>query len=242
MIKAVKERMIGIVRTPTDTLGEVMSQKRWQVAFTVLLLVAFILSFLSAPIVMKANFEKNPDLYASFPGDGDIGIVGQVLMGLSAVFVYVLRLILVTFFIYLFYTIFGAEGLFVNYFALVTNASLVTIMIPEIFKSLYLLISGTIINPFNLTLLFDFSERASWSFYILSVFDLFQIWFILMIAFGVFGFFKKTKEKWEEARFSLKKSFMIATAYFAFKSVVIILFSYLFGKLAMSMQQMLINS
>lgn len=125
-INIIKERFIGIVKTPTLVLGDLMNNKKWQGVLAFLLISAFILSFLTGPIILKLNFEKNPELYSSF--SGSIGLMGKVLMGMSGVFLYVMRLIFVTFFIYLFYSVFGAEGVFSNYFSLVVNSSFITLV------------------------------------------------------------------------------------------------------------------
>lgn len=239
-INIIKERFIGIVKTPTLVLGDLMNNKKWQGVLAFLLISAFILSFLTGPIILKLNFEKNPELYSSF--SGSIGLMGKVLMGMSGVFLYVMRLIFVTFFIYLFYSVFGAEGVFSNYFSLVVNSSLITLFIPELLRSIYLLITGNVVQIFSLATYIGNVEKLDLMYFVFSVIDFFQIWFIFLIAYGVYGFYKNTSDKWEEQKFTQKKSFIIALTYFIFKSVVVILFSYLLAKFAASAQQMLINS
>ncbi len=239
-INSIKERFIGIVKTPTLVLGDLMNNKKWQGVLAFLLISAFILSFFTGPIILKLNFEKNPELYSSF--SGSMGFMGRVLMAMSGVFLYVVRLIFVTFFIYLFYSVFGAEGIFSNYFSLVVNSSLITIFIPELFRSIYLLITGNVVHMFNLGTYIGNTEKLNFMHFVFSAIDVFQIWFVLLIAYGVYGFYKNTSEKWEEQKFTKNKSFIIALTYFIFKSVVVILFSYLLAKFSAVAQQMLINS
>jgi len=232
-----------IIKKPEKTLGKIMFEKKWQKAFTFLLVAAFLMSFFTAPALLKLNIERNPELYASFSGTSEtVGITGQVLMGISAVFVYGFRIIIVAFFVYLFFSIFGFEGLFSNYFSLIVNASIVTVFIPEFLKSIIFLISGNPINPFNLGFLISVEEKTNILFFILSSIDIFQIWFVFLIAYGVFGFYKLENVEKNEKPVSLKKSFVVAVFYFLFKSVSIILFSYLLAKLSVAAQNMLMNN
>lgn len=243
LLNRAKKRFTGVIKEPENTLGNLMFEKKWQNILAFLLLAAFLMSFFTAPAILKLNFNKNPELYASFPNsNGSIGLTGQVLMGLSGVFVYFFRLIFVAFFVYLFYSIFGFEGLFVNYFSLVVNASIITVFIPELLKNLVFLITGNLINPFNLGILIELEQRTNILFFILSSIDIFNIWFVFLIAYGVFGFYKHGKNENDEKPVTLQKSFTVAVFYFIFKSISIILFSYLLAKLSVVVQNMLINN
>ncbi len=239
-INVIKERFVGIVKSPVNVLGNIMNEKKWQGALAFLLIASFVLTLITAPVILKLNLENNPELYSSLPASD--GILVNVLMGFAAVFVYLVRLIIITFFIYLFFSIFGAEGLFTNYFSLVVNSFLLTVFIPELIKSFYLLIFERIVNPFNLGVFLNSTEKSSWLYYIFTEIGIFQIWFIFLIAYGIFGFYQLNKDKWEEQVFTLKKSFIIAITYFMFKSIIVILFSYLFAKLAVAAQQMIMSS
>jgi hypothetical protein len=243
LLKGLKMRFLGVIKEPEITLGNVMYDKKWQNAFAFLLLAAFLMSFLTAPAILKLNFEKNPELYASFPDSGgSIGLTGRVLMGLSASFVYFFRLVFIAFFVYLFYNIFGFEGLFVNYFSLVANSALITVFIPEFLKNLIFLITGNLVNPFNLGILISVEERTNILFFILSTVDIFNLWFVYLIAHGVFGFYKNLNDENYEKPVTLQKSFIVAVFYFVFKSVSIVLFSYLLAKLSVTAQSMLMNN
>ncbi len=88
----------------------------------------------------------------------------------------------------------------------------------------------------------DSTEKSSWLYYVFNEIGVFEIWFIFLISYGVFGFYQLNKDKWEEQVFTLKKSFIIAITYFMFKSIIVILFSYLFAKLAVAAQQMIMSS
>jgi hypothetical protein len=239
-IDTIRERLVGIIKRPVSVLGDLTYNKKWQGALTFLLLSIFFLNFFTAPAILKLKFENNPDLPASF--SSATGFTSMSLMGVSATFFYLFVLIFVSFFIYLFYSIFGVEGSFSNYFSLVVNISLITVIIPELFKSIYILLTGNIINIFNLGAFVNNSENLSWLYLIFSTIDVFKIGFILLVAYGVYGFYKASEDKSEEIKFTLQKSFAVAVFYFIFKSITIILFSYLWVKFAVTLQQMLSNS
>jgi hypothetical protein len=238
-INIIRERFVGIIRKPVSVLGDLTYNKKWQGALTFLLLSMFILKFFTASTILKLQFENNPDLPANFLSE--TGFASMFIMGIMAAFFYLFVFISVSFFIYLFYSIFGLEGVFFNYFSLVVNISLVVVVIPELVRAIYMLLTGSTINIFNLGALVNNSEKLSWLYLILLKIDIFEIWFIFLVAYGVYGFYKNNEDEFEETKFTLKKSFAIAVFYFIFKSVTIILFSYLFAKLSIILQQMLSN-
>jgi len=238
-VSIIRERFVGIIKRPVSVLGNLTYNKKWQGALTFLLLLIFFVSFFTAPAMLKLRFENNPDLPASFLSE--TGFASMFIMGIMAAFFYLFVLISVSFFIYLFYSIFGLEGVFSNYFSLVVNVSLVVVVIPEFVKTIYILLTGSTINIFNLGALVNNSEKLSWLYLILLKIDIFEIWFIFLVAYGVYGFYKNNEDESEEIKFTLKKSFAVAVSYFIFKSVTMILFSYLFAKLSIILQRILSN-
>jgi len=153
-------------------------------------------------------------------------LIKKSLVSIFKLFFFLLRLIIGAFFIYLFFGIGGAKGVFVNFFSITINASIIGSVIPELlnFALILLKTTGPIIT--NLTLLFPSLPSESWTYAILSQIDFFYLWFLVVIALGIASY----------AKLSKLKSFSTAILFFLFRSTIFVLLSILAIKLATSLQ------
>ncbi len=219
----------GIIITPGQTLGKLMDKKQWVTSFILIIITIFIFTYISAPFDIAKGSEliKNSSIAEHFSEDqlenfGHISNLNRIMTSIWASFISAIVLIIASFFTYLFYGIGKAEGLYINYFSLVTNASIIDMIIPRLIRTLSLLFLNTNIATYlNLSILFPALTNTSFSFLVFSQIDLFSIWYLIVIASGVAVF----------SKMSLKKSLFIAILYFLFKSIIKISFSYLFIKI-----------
>jgi len=220
------ENIKGIIVTPGQTLGELMDKKQWVTSFILIIIAILILTYISAPFDIAKGSEliKNSSFAEHFSEDqienfGHISSLNRIMASIWASFISILVLIVASFFIYLFYGIGKAEGLYINYFSLVTNASIIDMLIPKLIRTSSLLFLNTNIAAYsNLSILFPAHTSYSLSLLVFSQIDIFSIWYLIAIATGIAVF----------SKMSFKKSIFIAILYFLFKSITKILFSYMF--------------
>lgn len=217
------EDVKGIITKPGITLGRLMENKQWIGAFLFICITVFVITYLSAPAIIKQLAQTLPE--DQIGGLREATATAKTFVSLSMIFILFLKLVIVAFFIYLFFGIGGAEGVYVNYFSITMNAAIVGTLIPGIIQSILLLFHIKIALFSDLTVLFPGMSPESWKYVILSQFEFFSIWFIIIVALGVSTFSKMNKIK----------CLVISIFYFIFKSTVIILFSMLLIKLKNSL-------
>jgi hypothetical protein len=219
---------IGVIGNPAQTIGKVMEKKRWQAALAVILLVSAMLTFLTFPITKaeQARFIRDSEMADKLSEEQlaslDKFTPAQRLTGslVSLVFSFVM-IGVAAFFVYLFFKVAGAEGLYVNYFSGVVHASILDMLIGGILKSSLVLHKKTMLIHTGLTMLFPGLDFRSLPYIILAQFDFFALWYLAALALGIAVF----------AKISVKKSVFILLLYFLFKSLVFISFSYLSMKI-----------
>lgn len=201
-----------------------MDQKQWVGSFILILLVIGICSYITLPYEMAQSAEilrdsKFADYLEYDPADpsGPISSLRRAFLSSSTVFLLAISLAVAAFFIYLFYGIGGAEGLYVNYFSLVVNASIIHTLLPGLLSALSMPLGLDIAATTNAAVFFPSLPGKSFLALLLSQLEFFSIWYIVVIAAGAAVF----------AKITFKKSLTIAVFYFCFRSLILALFSYL---------------
>jgi hypothetical protein len=211
----------GIIRTPGNTLGTSMKEKKWVPVFLLLVITIGILTYIIHPLQMKQLSEQARATGVLSEEEASYFFSTStfsrfMVCGLSAL-VITLSLIFGAFFVYLFYGIGGAEGGYANYFSLVTNASIIDVLFPVLIRILSLLTAANIAVFSKPALLFFSPDPMSLSSLILARLDVFDIWYVAAIAAGVHVF----------AKMSSRKSLMISILYFLFKALIGVAFGFL---------------
>jgi len=218
----------GVIGNPGPTIARVMDKKRWQAALVLVLLVSAIVTFITFPVskVEQAKLIRDSQMAEKLSEEQlaslDKFTPTQRFMGsLYALVFSGLTIVIGAFFIYLFFKVAGSEGNYVNYFSGVAHASILDMFLGGILKGALILLKKTLIVHTGLTMLFPGLDFRSLGFIVLSQFDFFSIWYLAALALGIAVY----------AKISLKKSISVMVAYFLFKSLVFIAFSYLAMKL-----------
>lgn len=215
--------ILGVITGPAAAIARAMAAKRWKAVLAVILLVTAAVTFVTFPVTKadqakmirdsemadKLSDEQLAALESFTPSQRVIGAV-------TAAFFAALALVLGAFFVYLFYKIGGAEGLYANYFAAVTQASVLDMVLGGVLKGGLVLMKRTMLVQTGLTLFFPGLDFRSLPFIVLSQFDFFSIWFLVALALGIAAYSKMAP----------KKSFGIAALYFLFKSLILVALSY----------------
>lgn len=220
-LSGIFNNLSGVLKTPSTTLGRVMETKNWLPVFMLFLAVVGILSYLSFPAQM-AKMTQDPQ-FNELMGDEkapyfiNTSHFARTMGSLASVFTVSLSFICGAFFLYLFYGIGGTQGNFVNYFALVSHASLIDTIFPLLISTIGLF-TGLHLENLDTPLLF-FTNLGSKTFLyiLLSVINIFSIWYIIVVASGIR----------EYAKITLKKSLTIATLYFLFKNTIYVFAVYI---------------
>ncbi len=219
---------IGVITNPAQTIARVMEKKRWQAALVVLLLVTAACTFITFPItkVEQAKLIRDSEMADRLSDEQLADLdkftpVQRVTGALYAAIFSALSIIVGAFFIYLFFKVGGAEGLYANYFSAVALASILDVVLGGILKSILVVAKKTMMVHTGLTMFFPGLDFRSLPFLVLAQFDFFSIWYLLALAVGIAVF----------AKISAKKSVFIVILYFLFKSLILISLSYFALKL-----------
>jgi hypothetical protein len=218
----------GVFANPGPTIGNVMDKKRWLGVFTIILLTTAILTYISYPVTKvegaklirdsemadKLSEEQLANLDKFTPAQRVIGALTQLPMA-------AIMILLGAFFVYLFFKVAGAEGIFSNYFAGVVHASVLDMFLGGILRTALISIKKTMLVETGLTMFFPALDFRSLPYIILSQFDFFSIWYLLALTLGIAYF----------AKIGPRKSVIVAVLYFLFKSLVFVSFSYFSMKL-----------
>jgi hypothetical protein len=218
----------GAIANPGPTIARVMDKKRWQAALLLVLLVSAIVTFITFPVtkVEQAKLIRDSQMAEKLSEEQlaslDKFTPTQRFMGaLYALAFSGLTIVIGAFFIYLFFKVAGSEGNYVNFFSGAAQASILDMLLGGILKGTLILLKKTLIVHTGLTMFFPGLDFRSLPFIVLSQFDFFSLWYLAALALGIAVY----------AKISLKKSISVMVAYFLFKSLVFIAFSYLAMKL-----------
>jgi hypothetical protein len=219
---------VGVISNPGPTIGKIMDKKRWLAVFILILLVTSIVSYISYPVTKvegakfirdsgmadKLSEEQLANLDKFTPAQRFFGALTQLPMA-------ALVMLFGAFFVYLFFKVAGAEGIFINYFSGVVQASLLDMFLGGILKGVLIALKKTMFVETGLTMFFPALDFRSLPYIILSQFDLFSVWYLLALTLGIAHFTK----------ISLQKASTVMILYFIFKSLVFVSFSYFSMKL-----------
>lgn len=123
----------GLFTHPAASLGEVMEKKQWITAWIIMGVVVFLFSYVYSPIQTKQMAELMPE------GAPIAQTTTSIIFGsLIAVIMHFILISLVALLVYIFFGIGGCKGIYMNYFALVMNAALVSVVLPALLNIVFL--------------------------------------------------------------------------------------------------------
>jgi hypothetical protein len=215
--------LLGVIRSPGKTISQVMEKKTWVAVFLLILTVSSIATYVIYPItkVEQAKLLRNSEFAARMSEEQleniDKFTPAQRMAGaLFPLPITALTMVVAAFFIYMFFKIGGAEGSYMNFFSGVVHASVIDMVLAGIVKSLLILSQKSLLVSTSLSLFSSTASFRSFSYLLLSQFDLFSIWYLSALAIGIAQY----------TGISARKSFGIAAGYFLFKGTVVVAFSY----------------
>lgn len=218
----------GVIANPGPTIARVMDKKRWQAALVLVLLVSAIVTYITFPVtkVEQAKLIRDSQMAEKLSEEQLAGLdqftpTQRVMGALYALVFSGLALVVGAFFIYLFFKVAGSEGNYVHFFSGVAHASILDMVLGGALKGALILLKKTLMVHTGLTMFFPGLDFRSLPYIVLAQFDFFAIWFLAALALGIAVY----------AKISLRKSISVMVAYFLFKSLVFIAFSYLTMKL-----------
>jgi hypothetical protein len=216
------EDVKGIFKNPTDTLSRLMEEKQWINAFLFISISVFIITYLMSPSLLQQMAQRFPDSpLASF---SQATMLKKVLLSGFTVFFLFIRLSLVAFFIYLFFGIGGAKGIYINFFSITMNAAIIGTLIPFMIQNLLIVLHIDLPSISSLVVLTP-KLKEGWLYQILSQIEFFSLWSLTIIALGIA----------ENAQIKRIKSIFIGVLYFIFKASILVLFAMLMIKLKQSL-------
>lgn len=213
----------GIITSPGPALGGLMKSKKWVPVFIFILVSILILSYISFPYTAEQMSELLKDSsLAEYMEEQNFSF--HNISFTQKLFLIVPELIFLfiiigtgAFFTFLFFGIGGAEGVYINYFSIVTGASLIDIVFPKITESISLIFKVKLFGLLSPLILLPGSDPKALSTILISKFDVFSIWYTIALALGIAHF----------SKMGIRKSITISVIYFLFKVAVLSAFSFL---------------
>lgn len=194
---------------PGNFLAQVMEQKKWGEAFLVNSILIFIAAYIAVPEALSqaaersiANVQPNP--------------LVNISISLVSMISFFLMISIVAFLLYVFFGVGGSKGQYVNFFSLTMNGALIGSSIPAL---LYLLLHPfnlDIVDKLNLYSFFNNIPDSSLSACFLLQFEVFAIWFMIIITLGVAKY----------AGLSMKRCVFIIIGYFILRTTLLGFLSY----------------
>jgi hypothetical protein len=221
--------IFGIIKTPGKTLGQVMKDVNWIPMFLLLILAVGIFSYIAFPAKM-AKMIEDPHMAELMGQDRadyfvDTSPFARLMGSFITLFMLFLSIVFGAFFLYLFFGIGGSDGLYSNYFALVTHASLIDVFFPSLLSTISLLV-GISLAPFGTPLLTIFSPTPnSFLALVFGSINVFAIWYHIVVAAGISVF----------SQLGFRKCILISFLYFFFKTSIGVASSYMLIKITSSM-------
>ncbi len=213
-----------IITKPGKTLGKIMDEKRWLSYLAFILIIIFILSFISLPYTLDKMSEimQNSQMSDFLSNNNlnyeNLSFIQKIFFVFPEIFSVFLIIGVGAFFTYLFFGTSGVDGLYINYFSIVTAASLIDIVFPKIVETFSSIFHLKILSYFSPAVLFGLNQQKSFLSIFVSRIDYFSIWYTIVVALGIACF----------AKISIKKSMIISSVYFVFRILVISAFSFFF--------------
>ncbi|HOW44331.1 MAG TPA: YIP1 family protein [Candidatus Aminicenantes bacterium] len=215
--------VVGVITGPAAAIARAMEAKRWKAVLALILLVTAAVTFATFPVTKadQARMVRDSEMADKLSDEQLASLENftpfqRVMGAVTAMFFAVLALVLSAFFVYLFYKIGGGEGLYANYFAAVTQASILDMVLGGVLKGVLVLLKRSMLVQTGLTLFFPGLDFRSLPFIVLSQFDFFSLWFLAALALGIAAYSKMAP----------RKSFGIAALYFLFKSLILVALSF----------------
>ncbi len=214
-----------IITKPAETLGRIMKDKRWIPAITFILIIIFILSFISLPYTLDkmSDVMKNSQMSNFFEEHNlnydSLSFIQKIFFVFPELFSVFIIIGVGAFFTYLFFGVGGAEGLYINYFSLVSAASLIDIVFPKIVDTFSSIFHLNILGYFSPAMFFGMVGEKTFLSIFISRFDYFSIWYTVVIALGISWY----------SKMSIKKSMIISFLYLLFKVLIFSLFTLFFA-------------
>jgi hypothetical protein len=209
----------GVIATPARAVAKAMEGKRWRAALLLILVVTAACTFVTFPVTKaeQARFIRDSEFAEKLSDEqlADLDKFTPMQRAMGAVYAAAfaaLTLAIGAFFIYLFFKVGGAEGLYVNYFSGVALASVLDMVLGGALKSALVVLKKTVMVHTGLTMFFPGLDFRSLPFLALAQFDFFSLWYLAALALGIAVF----------AKIGLKKSLVITALYFVFKSLILV--------------------
>jgi hypothetical protein len=213
----------GVIATPARTVAQAMAGKRWRAALLLILAVTAVCTFITFPVTKaeQAKFIRDSQFAEKLSDEqlADLDRFTPVQRAMGSIYAAAfaaLALAIGAFFIYLFFKVGGAEGLYVNYFSGVAQASILDMVLGAALKSALVMVKKTMMVHTGLTMFFPGLDIRSLPYLVLAQFDFFSLWFLAALALGIAVF----------AKISPRKSLVIAALYFVFKSLILVAVSF----------------
>jgi hypothetical protein len=200
--KSLPARIVGVFTSPRATFADVAARPRWfgVLAFVVVVGAAATFLFLSTEIGKQALFDQQLRMVESFGGKLNDAAYARMEAGLAwapytgaigqAVTVPVLGLIIAGIAIGVFNAILGGDATFKQVFAIVAHSGII-ITLSQLFGLPLGYARETLSGATNLGVFLPFLDESSFLARFFGSIDLFQIWWIMILAIGFGVLYRK---------------------------------------------------
>lgn len=217
--KGVVERIIGIFTAPRATMEDIAANPTWIVPLIIVVLAAGIAGFFLKDVIVQNTItqmtEKNPNIPAEqLEAAGKWTRLSSYIM--PVIFTPLFYVVLAAIFLFVGNTILGGEAKFKTVFSMTCWAGLITLVGSAV--NIPVMISrGVMESAASLASLMSPEDNKTILYYLLSQIDLFTIWWLVVLGFGMAAVYRFSTKKGMTAVFGLWGVYVIIAV--VFKSI-----------------------
>lgn len=191
------QRLIGVLTSPRATFDDIAKRPTWIFPMILLIVVGATSGYFLQDIVWDNAVEqiqqKNPGMDPSALGTAET-ITRISTWAAPIVTTPLFYLVIAGLFLFTGNILLGGDGRFKQAFAAVSWSGIVTI-VSSIINIPVMVSKGELNSATNLTFLAPSAEKESLIFFILSQFDLFLVWWVVVMGIGLAAIYKFTSQK-----------------------------------------------
>ncbi len=189
------DRMIGICTSPRPTMDDIVARPSWVVPLLIMIVAAGLSGFFLKDLIIEQALDemaKNPNMTQEQMDAAVPWISGSTMIA-PVIFTPVVYVLIAGVFLFVGNVILGGETKFKIPFAVVCWSALITLLSMIVHIPL-MLSRGDMTSPTSLAFLAG-EDKGSPLFFLFSQFDLFYIWWLVVVGLGFAATYKFTNQK-----------------------------------------------
>jgi len=209
--KSVVERIIGIFTNPRATMEDIAARPTWVVPLIIVVIASTAAGFLLKDVIVQNTLsqmqEKNPNIPAEQLATTETWTRIMSWVG-ALVFTPIFYVVLAAVFLFVGNTVLGGEAKFKTVFSMICWSGIISLL-SSIVNIPVMLSRGAMESATSLASLLSPDDSKSVFYFFLSQIDLFTIWWLVVIGFGMAAVYRFSTNKGMTAAFGLWAIYLV---------------------------------